>query len=68
MDIYDDIVGVVDVVEVMWCVEQRVSVFESRFNLLEEKIDLILLKFERQFNVFFLQINIELWIWIVSMM
>lgn len=68
MDIYDDIVGVVDVVEVMWYVEQRVSVFESRFNLLEEKIDLILLKFERQFNVFFLQINIELWIWIVSMM
>lgn len=68
MDIYDDIVGVVDVVEVMWCVEQRVSVFESRFNLLDEKIDLILLKFERQFNVFFLQINIELWIWIVSMM
>lgn len=53
MDIYDDIVGVVDVVEVMWCVEQRVSVFESRFNLLEEKIDLILLKVERQYNDFF---------------
>lgn len=53
MDIYDDIVGVVDVVEVMWCVEQRVSVFESRFNFLEEKIDLILLKIERQFNDFF---------------
>lgn len=56
MDIYDDIVGVVDVVEVMWCVEQRVSVFESRFNLLEEKIDLILLKVERQYNDFFLWI------------
>lgn len=56
MDIYDDIVGVVDVVEVMWCVEQRVSVFESRFNLLEEKIDLILLKVERQYNNFFLWI------------
>lgn len=56
IDIYDDIVGVVDVVEVMWCVEQRVSVFESRFNLLEEKIDLILLKVERQYNDFFLWI------------
>lgn len=56
MDIYDDIVGVVDVVEVMWCVEQRVSVFESRFNFLEEKIDLILLKVERQYNDFFLWI------------
>lgn len=56
MDIYDDIVGVVDVVEVMWCVEQRVGVFESRFNLLEEKIDLILLKVERQYNDFFLWI------------
>lgn len=56
MDIYDDIVGVVDVVEVMWCVEQRVSVFESRFNLLEEKIDLILLKVERQYKDFFLWI------------
>lgn len=47
MDIYDDTVGVVDVAEVTWRVEQRVSVLESRFNSLEEKIDLILSKVER---------------------
>lgn len=47
MDIYDDTVGVVDVAEVTWRVEQRVGVLESRFNSLEEKIDLILSKVER---------------------
>lgn len=47
MDIYDDTVGVVDVAEVTWRVEQRVSVLESKFNSMEEKIDLILSKLER---------------------
>ena len=47
MDIHDDTVGVVDVAEVTWRVEQRVNHLESKFNAMDAKLDLILSKMEK---------------------
>lgn len=46
MDIYDDTVGVIDVAEVTWRIDHRISLLENKFNSLDTKLNLILSKMD----------------------
>jgi hypothetical protein len=47
MNIYDDTVGVIDIAEVTWRIDNRISLMENKFNALDTKLNIILSKIDK---------------------